>query len=118
MAKHEKVLPARRPRTRKGDESVLLQSADAIGRVIGSLQRQLDSARGRLSNLAADGFGAHSNGNGNGNGSAPPRKASKQTAATERSTTSKSARPRKPAAMKAKRTATASRGKKKASHTR
>jgi hypothetical protein len=117
MAKHEKVLPARRPRTRKGDESVLLQSADAIGRVIGSLQRQLDSARGRLSNFAADGFGAHSNGNGNGNGSAP-RKASKQTAATERSTTSKSASPRKPAAMKAKRTAPASRGTKKASHTR
>jgi hypothetical protein len=39
MAKQGKVLPARRPR---GKESLLIRSAESIGRVIGTLQRQLD----------------------------------------------------------------------------
>jgi hypothetical protein len=52
MTKQGKVLPARRPRF--DDGSVLLRSAESIGRVIGTLQRQLDGARGRLSGLADD----------------------------------------------------------------
>jgi len=41
MAKRGKVLPARRQRDR-GEPSVLLRSAESLGRVIGLLQRQLD----------------------------------------------------------------------------
>jgi hypothetical protein len=40
MAKQGKVLPARRPR---GKESLLIRSAESIGRVIGTLQRQLEA---------------------------------------------------------------------------
>jgi hypothetical protein len=48
MAKQGKVLPARRQRD--GDEpSVLLRSAESLGRVIGLLQRQLDTASTRIS---------------------------------------------------------------------
>lgn len=44
MAKQGKVLPARRPR---GKESLLIRSAESIGRVIGTLQRQLDGPTSR-----------------------------------------------------------------------
>src|SRR5690349_1115605 len=55
MAKQGKVLPARRSRERSADDdSILLRSAETIGRVIGSLQRQLDGARSRLSGFAND----------------------------------------------------------------
>jgi hypothetical protein len=45
-----KAIPARptRDRTRE-NESLLLRSAESLGRMIGSLQRQLDVATGRLS---------------------------------------------------------------------
>ena len=56
MAKQRKVLPARKPRDRsRDDDSLLLRSAESLGRVIGALQRQLDGATRRLS---------HSTGNG------------------------------------------------------
>jgi hypothetical protein len=53
VAKRSKVLRARKPRDRFGDdESLLMRSAESLGRVIGSLQRQLDGAAGRLSATA------------------------------------------------------------------
>lgn len=79
MAKHGKVSPARRPRD--DDDSILLRSAETIGRVIGTLQRQLDGARGRFSEFVLDkGIGSH-----DGNGSRPKHKiARKKSAATTR----------------------------------
>ena len=50
MAKRRKTLPARTPRDRsRDDDSLLLRSAESLGRVIGALQRQLDEATKRLS---------------------------------------------------------------------
>lgn len=50
MAKRRKALPARRPRDRsRDDDSVLLRSAESLGRLIGQLQRQLEGATRRLS---------------------------------------------------------------------
>ena len=44
-----KTIPARPSRDRsRSDESLLLRSAESLGRVIGSLQRQLDIATGRI----------------------------------------------------------------------
>lgn len=55
MAKRKKVLPARRQRDRsQDDESLLIRSAESLGRMIGSLQRQLDGAARRLSEKADD----------------------------------------------------------------
>jgi hypothetical protein len=51
MAKQGKMLPARRQRDR-GESSVLLRSAESLGRVIGLLQRQLDGPSTRVSNKA------------------------------------------------------------------
>jgi hypothetical protein len=42
MARHDKTLPARR--TRAVDDSLLIRSAESLGRMIGALQRQLDGA--------------------------------------------------------------------------
>lgn len=45
-----KSIPAHPSRERsRDDESLLLRSAESLGRMIGSLQRQLDIATGRLS---------------------------------------------------------------------
>ena len=50
MAKRRKALPARPPVDGVGEEhSLLLRSAESLGRVIGALQRQLDDASRRLS---------------------------------------------------------------------
>ena len=46
MATRSKALSARRPRS---NESLLLRSAESLGRMIGALQRQLDEATRRLS---------------------------------------------------------------------
>ena len=55
MAKQKRALPSRKPRDRfRDDESLLLRSAESLGRVIGSLQRQLDGATRRLSATASD----------------------------------------------------------------
>lgn len=50
MARREKAPPARR-RDRVGvdDDSLLIRSAESLGRVIGALQRELDRATQRLS---------------------------------------------------------------------
>lgn len=45
MAKQGKVLPARRARD---EEALLIRSAESLGRIIGSLQRQLESVGVRL----------------------------------------------------------------------
>jgi hypothetical protein len=53
MAKREKVLPARKQRDRsREDESLLMRSAESLGRMIGSLQRQLDGAGKRIAETA------------------------------------------------------------------
>lgn len=53
MAKQKRALPSRKPRDRsRDDESLLLRSAESLGRVIGALQRQLDSATKRLAATA------------------------------------------------------------------
>ena len=46
MATRSKALSVRRPRS---NESLLLRSAESLGRMIGALQRQLDEATRRLS---------------------------------------------------------------------
>ena len=49
MAEHKRALPKRKPRDRsRDDQSLLLRSAESLGRVIGALQRQLDGAAKRL----------------------------------------------------------------------
>jgi hypothetical protein len=53
MAK--RALPSRKPRDRsRDDESLLLRSAESLGRMIGSLQRQLEGATKRLSATASE----------------------------------------------------------------
>jgi hypothetical protein len=48
--------PARPARDRsRDDESLLLRSAESLGRMIGSLQRQLEAAAGRLGEGTPDG---------------------------------------------------------------
>ena len=56
MTRRNKVLPTRKQPDRfSDDDSLLMRSAESLGRVIGALQRQLDSATKRLT---------HSSGNG------------------------------------------------------
>jgi hypothetical protein len=71
MTRQIKLLPARKPRdrSRDDDDSLLLRSAESLGRVIGALQRQLDGATRRLSHPT-----------GNGAPSPAARKARKSTA--------------------------------------
>jgi hypothetical protein len=52
-----KALPAHPTRDRTRDESLLLRSAESLGRMIGSLQRQLDLATGRLTAGKPNGSG-------------------------------------------------------------
>src|SRR4051812_35353030 len=52
MPKQGKALPARKQRE-SVDSSLLIRSAESLGRVIGSLQRQLDGASKRLSDTMA-----------------------------------------------------------------
>ena len=47
MAKRRKTLPARRQRP-DVDDSLLIRSAESLGRMIGSLQRQLDGVAKRV----------------------------------------------------------------------
>ncbi len=56
MSKQGKLLPARKQRDRPQDEdSILVRSAESIGRVIGTLQRQLDNARNQIATLGENG---------------------------------------------------------------
>lgn len=50
MARQRKVLPAAKQRE---EESLLMRSAESLGRMIGSLQRQLDDATKNLSSRVA-----------------------------------------------------------------
>ena len=53
-----KAIPAHPARDRTRDnESLLLRSAESLGRMIGSLQRQLDVATGRLTSGKPNGSG-------------------------------------------------------------
>jgi hypothetical protein len=52
MAKHGNRLPLRRERE-GGEDALLIRSAESLGRMIGSLQRQLDGASKRLSGARA-----------------------------------------------------------------
>ena len=54
MARKTIPAPPARDRSRK-DESLLLRSAESLGRVIGSLQRQLDIATGRIDGSKTNG---------------------------------------------------------------
>ncbi len=55
VTKQRKKLPARKTRDRaRDDDSLLLRSAESLGRVIGALQRQLDGATKRLSDTTGD----------------------------------------------------------------
>jgi hypothetical protein len=55
MAKRKRVLPARKQRDQSGeDESLLMRSAETLGRMIGTLQRQLDGATKRVAKTADD----------------------------------------------------------------
>jgi hypothetical protein len=54
MAKQIKALPARRQRDgSRVDESVLLRSAETLGRVIGTLHRQIDGVTNRFASQDA-----------------------------------------------------------------
>ncbi len=53
MAKREtKVLPARASAASRDDDSLLIRSAESLGRVVGSLQRQMQGATKRVSSVA------------------------------------------------------------------
>ena len=53
MTKQTRMLPARKQRNSRDDESLLMRSAESLGRMIGTLQRQLDGATKRLA-VSAD----------------------------------------------------------------
>jgi hypothetical protein len=77
MAKQRKVLPARRKNV-IGDDSLLIRSAESLGRLIGALQRQLEAAR----QLTVPDKGAEVEGDGH----APARKrAAKSKSAAHKS---------------------------------
>ena len=79
MAKQSKTLPARR-KNGIGDDSLLIRSAESLGRMIGSLQRQLDAAR-QLT--VGDG---HAEGQKDGHAPARKRAAKSKSAATKTTT--------------------------------
>ena len=104
MAKQDKIVPARRRRERP-DDSLLIRSAESLGRVIGSLQRQLDSATKRLNSSADDsvGIAPFTSTDGNGAGGAKPVK----TAAVSAHTVTRAAKRTKKSAAAGQTTARA-----------
>ena len=89
-----KTIPAHPSRDRSGDdESLLLRSAESLGRMIGSLQRQLDVATGRLATAKPNGSGKKNAGvkrsmkakSGNTSARGKTRKSSGSQAAARRS---------------------------------
>lgn len=83
MAKQGKPLPVRRQRERpREDDSILLRSAESVGRMIGTLQRELDGTQERLVEAMKGAAIVEPNGN---HGSAEKRKRAKaKTAARSR----------------------------------
>jgi len=61
MARQGKAIPGRKPRD---EESLLLRSAESLGRMIGLLQRQLDGAAKSMAATTDDVLSALANGNG------------------------------------------------------
>lgn len=53
-----KVLQARKTAASRNDDSLLIRSAESLGRVIGSLQRQVHGTSKRVSSLAEDALDA------------------------------------------------------------
>jgi hypothetical protein len=92
MARHGKTLPVRR--TPGMDDSLLIRSAESLGRAIGSLQRQLDGASKRLS-AGVDTLRDNLN-----NGSGPARQPAGTRSAKAGSPKAKSARGAKRGASK------------------
>lgn len=74
MARQGKTLPARRESA--FDDSLLIRSAESLGRMIGSLQRQLDAARHATS-------GADGSTDVSGNGHRPARRKTVSSKAKE-----------------------------------
>jgi hypothetical protein len=59
MAKQRtKVLPSRKPTASRDEDSLLTRSAESLGRVVGSLQRQVQGTRKRMSTVAKDAMDA------------------------------------------------------------
>jgi len=92
MAKQGKTLPARRPR--EMESSLFLRSAESLGRVIGTLQRQLDTASKRLIHDVDDTTPA--------NNDQRPRKTKKTKAAKATKKTAKKTKTTRAAANKTK----------------
>ena len=88
MAKRRKVLPARKAGEAQGEEhSLLIRSAESLGRVIGALQRQLDDASRKMGSMNDRSNGKRAEGKGS-NGTGSKRKvAKKKTATTKRKRT-------------------------------
>jgi hypothetical protein len=84
-------------------DSLLLRSAESLGRMIGALQRQLDTVSKRLGSADGDGDGHHS---GDGNGRRSPDGVVKPAPKTRKKTSGRrpkvSAGARKHAATKSK----------------
>ena len=76
MARQDKTRPARRESAT--NDSLLIRSAESLGRMIGSLQRQLDAARHLTDGANNEQF--------RGNGHVPARQRSGGTAKTQRKT--------------------------------
>ena len=96
MAKQQRALPVRKQRDRSRDEeSLLLRSAESLGRVIGALQRQLDGAAKGLSKTATDavksvaGTEDATDNRGTTRGSRPPLK--RQAPKTRKTTSTRAA---------------------------
>lgn len=84
-----KSIPSTPARDRsRDDESLLLRSAESLGRMIGSLQRQLEIATGRLAGSKPNGGGrrkaaAKSTGTTAKRGATPRRGVRKKSATTK-----------------------------------
>jgi hypothetical protein len=89
MARQGKALQARRTRPAL-DDSLLLRSAESLGRMIGSLQRQLDGASKKLS-AGTEGVAAAFGMNGSGDGTQPGRPGKSAGKSTAKRTPKKTA---------------------------
>jgi hypothetical protein len=96
MAKpRTKVIPARKDPSRRVDDSLLVKSAESLGRVIGSLQRQMQSGSKQFTTLASEAIEALPElpqfDDLFGEPAAPPRKPAARRRATRAKTTRKTA---------------------------
>ena len=89
-----KTLPAHPTRDRTRDESLLLRSAESLGRMIGSLQRQLDVATGRLTAGKPNGSGRKSVAAARGNAKANNRTTGTRAVVRRKSSARKSTKKR------------------------